>query len=196
MSIMKGYQINLGKIEDGFLYSPVTCVAESLNKAKSILIKKVRYDGMKRRFSDNDINYTTIPVIRYPEGDIKEFEGKYITQREIDEELAKRKREEYFKSILNDDNTTHCYIRKHGSFYRPNVCGYTSFRSFAGIYEKNDAVQHGRSCSELQIIPINNEEHNKCLQDDIDDMKSRIISEPVINEPVIKDEISDHNAWI
>lgn len=172
---MKGYQINLDKISEGYLYSPVFCVAESVNKAKSELLKKVYYDDMKLIHSGKNVTYTTIPVIRYPEADLKDFEGKLLVQHEINVILEKRKREQYFQSIIDDVNITHCYIRKHGSYYRPHASGYTQFRSFAGIYEKNDAIKHGRSCGELIIIPINTEEHNKMIMDEINDFKNRLI---------------------
>ena len=171
---LKGYKIDLNRINEGFLYSDVICHAESLNQARSILLKKSQHDGMEL-LSGKDFSYTTIPVVRCHDADLHNFEGQFLTQREIEDILTNRKRLDYFKGILEDPAITHCYIRKHGSYYRPNACGYTSLKIMAGIYEKVDAVNHGKSCSDLQIIPINQTEHNQFIQEAINELQSRII---------------------
>lgn len=172
---MKGYKIDLNKISEGYLYSPVFCVAESINKAKSELVKKAKYESMTIIPGHKDITYTNIPVVRYPEADLKYFEGMFISNNEIDEILKKRKREAYFQSIIDDPNITHCYIRKHGSYYLPKACGYTQRLAFAGVYEKSDAVSHGRGCDDLQIIAINADEHNEMIIEEIETLRSRLI---------------------
>lgn len=170
----KAYKINLNRIDEGYSYSEVICHASTFNEAKSRLLQKVRYDGMKLRLGD-DLTYLNIPVVRAKEYDLVDFEGKYISQFEVHEILDKRKRMDYFNSILTDQSVTHCYIRKHGSYYRPNACGYTQIKAFAGVYEKSDAISHGKSCSDLQIIPINSAEHNKMIESEIEDFKTRLI---------------------
>jgi hypothetical protein len=172
----KAYQIDLSRISEGFAYSEIFCYALSMNQAKSELLKKTKYEGLGLFFKD-EITYLNIPVIRYPEADLIAFEGDYKTQRQIDEIQQKRKRLEYFDTILNNPEVSHCYIRKHGSYYRPNASGYTSWMSFAGIYAKEDAVGHGKSCDELQIIPIDNPEHNKMIEEQIQDLRLRLIPE-------------------
>lgn len=77
--------------------------------------------------------------------------------------------------ILKNKKITHCYIRKNGSYYRPNCCGYTDFRHKAGVYEKEDAVNQSLSCSELIVIPINVSEHNEMLLQAIKDISENII---------------------
>jgi hypothetical protein len=171
----KAYQIDLTRISEGFAYDTIFCHALSINEAKSKLLHKVRYDGMELLYEKEELSYTNIPVIRYKDGDLHEFEGEFITQREIDRIIQKRKRNEYFDTILNNESVSHCYIRKHGSYYRPNASGYTSFQVFAGIYTKDDAVKHGRSCDDLQIIPIDSAEHNRMIQEEITDIQSRLI---------------------
>lgn len=174
LHLTKAYQIDLSKISEGFAYSPIFCYAENLNKAKSELLGKIKYEGMELLYGKDEITYLNIPVIRYEEADLHEFEGEYITKNEIDRIQQKRKRLEYFQAILDDESVSHCYIRK-GSYYRPRAAGYTSYLCFAGIYTKEEAIQHGKSCNELQIIPIDTAEHNKMIEEEIKELQSRII---------------------
>lgn len=71
---------------------------------------------------------------------------------------------------------SYCYIMKDGYFYRPECCGYTEFRRRAGIYETEDAISQARSCRDLKVVPVDLEEHNKMLSDEIQEMQSRIIN--------------------
>jgi hypothetical protein len=77
--------------------------------------------------------------------------------------------------ITKSKQTTHCYIMKRGSYYKPNSCGYTDFPQWAGVYEKEEAVKHALCCDELTLIPINIKEHNMMIWDAINDLTSRII---------------------
>lgn len=176
MTATKAYQIDLNKISEGFCFDVIYCHARNRNEARSQLLKKVRYDGLELKHSSKDISYSTIPVIRYKDADLIEFEGEYLCSLDIDKIKDKRKRIEYLDGILKDENVSHCYIRKHGDYYRPNACGYTSFKCFAGIYTKKDASDQGKSCHELQIIPINNAEHNAMMEGYITELQTRIIT--------------------
>lgn len=77
--------------------------------------------------------------------------------------------------IERSKKVTHCYILKHGSYYRPNACGYTGYRVRAGIYTKEDALRQARSCRDLYIVPINQAEHNQLLADEIKEISTRFI---------------------
>jgi len=172
----KAYRIDLSKIQDGFMCTNIFCYAQSLNKAKSELLDKIKYDCLELPCSDEKINYLNIPVIRFPDFDLQEFEGQYLTKYQIEGFIQKRKRLEYFNTILNNQEVTHCYIRKHGSYYRPHAAGYTAIRMLAGVYTKEDAIRHGKSCDDLQIIPINNAEHNKMIELEIEELKARVLT--------------------
>lgn len=41
--------------------------------------------------------------------------------------------------IIKNKNITHCYIHK-GSYYKPNACGYTDFKTRACIFKKEGSV--------------------------------------------------------
>jgi hypothetical protein len=170
----KAWQINRDKLEESFLYSEMAVYATSRNKAKSALFSEYKYE-IKLRWKDEDVSYLNIPVIRFPEADKYLFEEKDKTMREINEILHERERLSGLDLILMNDCVTHCYIQK-GNYYRPNSSGYTDFRHRAGIYTKQEAVSSAKSCRDLTIIPIDATEHNKMINNEIEDLKTRIIS--------------------
>ena len=172
----KAYGVDFTKIQEGYLSSGEDCIAVSRNKAKSILLGKIRWEDWKLKNGD-EVTYLNIPVKRNRLLDLYEFEGGNIPLYKITEILKERKRIEVLNDILNNDSIRYCYIMKNGSYYRPDCSGYTSFKIRAGIYTKQEAVDHAKSCSELYVIAINIEEHNIEINKEIDEMKSRIISD-------------------
>jgi len=67
-----------------------------------------------------------------------------------------------------------CYIRK-GPYYRPGAAGYTDYVTKAGVYTKEDAISHAMHCRELDLIPINIEEHNNQIMEAVEDLLTRYI---------------------
>lgn len=171
--VEKSYRIDFSKIDEGYLASDTICHADSLGKAKSKLLDEIKYDGWKLRTGE-EVSFVNIPVVRSKETDLYEFEGEKISIYKINEILNERERQLELDKMLSNESIKFCYIRK-GSYYMPNSCGYTQFRHKAGVYEKADAVSHARSCRELTIIPINIEEHNKAINEEINDLKTRLI---------------------
>ena len=172
--VEKAYCIDLLRIRYGHEYSPEICHAKNINKAKSILFKRIKDEEWKN-FLDEPITFLNIPVARCESHDLYEFEGKSLPLKEIHGQLKERERNAKLDAILADDNIKYCHISKHGSYYRPNSAGYTEYLSRAGVYEKNEAVNHARRCSELHIIPINVVIHNKMINDEIADLQSLLI---------------------
>lgn len=169
----KAYQINRGLINEGYCYSEMACYAENRNKAKYSLFKSYGHE-INLLLSDNEVSYLNIPVVRYKEADLFLFEGGNKNIRQINEILNERERLLELEKILIDDSFSHCYIKK-GGYYRPHSSGYTDFRHRAGIFTKEEAVKSAKSCRDLTIIPINKDEHNKMINDEIDDLKTRLI---------------------
>lgn len=79
------------------------------------------------------------------------------------------------KKIAKNNKITHCYLYKRGYYYRPESRGYTELKQEAGIYIKEQAIQHAEKCDEVTIIPIDNEEHNQMIVDTVKDLMSRYI---------------------
>lgn len=172
--VEKAYWIDLMRIKYGTEYSPEICHAKNLNKAKSILFKRIK-DEEWLNYLGEPITLQSIPVARYESHDRYEFDGKLMTSKQIQDELKERKRKDKLDSILADETIKYCHISKHGSYYRPNSAGYTEYLSRAGVYKKEIAVDHARKCSELHIIPINIETHNRLINDEIADLQLLLI---------------------
>lgn len=183
--VEKAYKIDLNRIEEGYIYSDFICHAENRNQAKKLLLDKVKYESMKHKWTDDEITYLNIPIIRCKEADKVVFENEIVKRYKIDRIIHERDRVNQLNNILNDPNIKYCYIRKHGSYYGPNNSGYTSYSHEAGVYSKEDAVDSAKSCDDLTIIPIVIEEHNKMLRDSINRLSSKIIDGGTVGEFVL-----------
>lgn len=172
--LSKAYEIDFSKIEEGYLYSRSICYAENRNKAKSILLKNNIYEGLCLKGSDDEVGYLTIPVIRCKNADKVIFEGKEIVRNQIDDLINERERIAKLDEILNNNNIKYCYIIK-GSYYRPNSCGYTSFKHEAGVYTKDEAVKHAKSVREIRLEWCDVEEHNKIINQKIAEFQGRLL---------------------
>jgi hypothetical protein len=177
----KGYCLDLNKIVDGcfYSYSEVTCVANDRNQARYILLDKIRY-GDYKVYDDNlertDITYWNIPVKRWKNSDIYEFEEQDLSLYKINQILEQRKRFAELDLILDDKSVKYCYIKKRGAYYRPDSNGCTSYITQAGVYTKEEAVSKAKSCDELVVLPIDVFEHNKMILAKIEDLKSNLIA--------------------
>ncbi len=160
----EAYQINLEAIKDGWVYDIIICHAHNHNEARSTLLHKVRWDGMKLR-SGEDLTYLNIPVQRCPGADLVAYEGKLISKHKLEEIKARIKRHTEFDDILADPGVIYCYIKKYGSYYSPGYSGYTHYVQHAGVYTKEDAVSHARGCDEIWLVPVDIQAHNARLKE-------------------------------
>jgi hypothetical protein len=174
--VSKGYEINLDKLQDGFLSDNIICNADNINSAKYELLKKVKYEDWRLKYTGEELTYLNIPVIRRKSADLIMFDGDVITRLEIEKIKDDKKRLKKLEKILNNPNITYCYLKKNGYFYAPNSCGYVSNRTDAGIYEKVDAIKSAKYCRELYIEEIDIAKHNQMIIEKIDDLKNRIIN--------------------
>lgn len=76
--VSKAYELDLSRIEEGYLLDSIMCHADSLSKAKSILLNKVKYDNYKLCNSEQELNYLNIPVKRMKCNDKIIYENKEI----------------------------------------------------------------------------------------------------------------------
>jgi len=177
--VRKAYQIDLEKINEGYLFDNIFSCKESRGKCRSDLLSQAIEQGLEFRWGDEEMTYTNLPVIRYPELDLFLFEGEQRTANSINQILSDRERDCELQAILDNPEIEFCYIMKRGEYYRPNSCGYTGFKIRAGVYTKHEAVSDGRSCSDLHIVPINPVEHNDAIEREIQEMASRLINPSV-----------------
>lgn len=169
----KSWKIDLDRIDEGYLYSDMTVVAKDRNEAKNLLLNEFRYEI---KIDNKDATYLTIPVVRNENGDLFEFEGTARTLFQIEEIKKERLRTTYLDSILSDPKITHCYIKKRGDYYRPDCCGYTQWISRAGVYTKEKAVREAKFCDIVSAVPIDVEEHNALIKQEIEELQTRIIN--------------------
>lgn len=170
----KAWGINWDKINEGGYYAgnvpPVA--AESIGQAKVLLWPDIQdyilSDG-------SHMEFITMPIKRFPQSDLFEFEGGLHTEWQIEELKTERERKRKLSSILEDSDISHCYIIKRGLYYGDNMCGYTDYRSKAGVYTKSDAVSHAMSCHEVSVRVIDKEDHNNLILEQIKALRSRII---------------------
>lgn len=172
--VKKAYEIDFDKIKEGFLAASVICHAENLNKAKSLLLKEVKYEYWKLKYSNEELSYLNIPVKRCKSSDIVIFEGKEITRYLINEILEERERLAKLDEIANNPNVKYCYIYKSG-YYRPNRSGYTSLRFEAGVYPKEEAISHAKSVREISLYCVDIDEHNKMINEKISEYQERLL---------------------
>lgn len=82
----------------------------------------------------------------------------------------------HINRIAKNKKITHCYIKKRGSYYRPSSSGYTDYQTRAGVYTKEEALSHYDHCDELIIVPIDINQHNALIIEEVKEYLSRIIN--------------------
>ncbi len=88
-----------------------------------------------------------------------------MTQKQID------------RILLKNPNTK-AYIKKGGWFYKSNHCGYTENIVEAGIYSLEEAWKTVKPSTKLEymdLIIIEEAEHNKIIIEKIKDLSTRLI---------------------
>ena len=171
----KAWAIDWDKIDEGNYYSGNIGViyAENRNKARGKFFKDTDICDYKLNKGD-DIEFISIPFSRCKEADKYDFNGEILTKCQYEEKQTEIERQNKLDTILNDNETTHCYIKK-GSYYSDNWCGYTDAISRAGVYIKAEAVSHARNVTEISIIPIDKVKHNKLINLEIERLKNRLV---------------------
>ena len=152
--IRKAFYLDLDRIYDGFQYSDRIIYADSINKAKSILLADIRYDDMKINNGD-EITYFNIPVKRSYLNDEYDFEGRILKKYNIDHIMSERERLSILDKFLFDNIGKQFHILKGGWYYRKGSCGYTANKNEGGIYSVEDAISHAKHCSDLILKEVN-----------------------------------------
>jgi hypothetical protein len=165
--LKKGWTLNLGLIDEGYLWCDYHVLAENRNQAKSKMIHSVKYEGMILSSTEEELSYMNVPIVRDKSIDVFDFEGQSLALYEIEEILKERKRRSLMNEILQNPSITHVYIKKEGWFYCKNYRGYTERGFSAGLYEKQKAYDHCTGCQKLKMIPCSPEEHNNSIDEEI-----------------------------
>lgn len=170
----KAWIINANDFEEHW-YAPQDFIyAESEGQAKTKALRIV-CDGDYARADKEDWTFTNIKIRRSKEGDKYLFEGNLVPKHIIDATMQERKRIAELEEMLANPLITHCYIRKRGTYYRPNSSGYTDRRCWAGVYTIEEGVDHAKGCDELSLEIIDVKEHNEMIVREIESLKTRLI---------------------
>jgi len=173
--VSKCWRLNLSKIEDGFFHSEFYGYATDRGKAKNDILKQIKYETMVDTDSGSEITLFNIPVLRAKEMDMYSFEKKELTLESIEKIKTERKRVSDLNEILDNDSVKFCYVKKGYSYYCDNSCGYTTYKTNAGVYTKKEAFDEALSCDKLTIIPIDIELHNASIKEKIEFYQKRLI---------------------
>ncbi|PAC27845.1 hypothetical protein [Flectobacillus sp. BAB-3569] len=194
--VEKAYRIIPRRLEQPYLVDDIYCWASNKNKAKSKLYKETKNWQLKLRFTFDYLTYFNIPTERFYEMDRVIFNNKVVVRSTINALIERDKRNEKIQEILQNDEITHCYIRKGGYYYRDNARGYTELIYEAGVYPKAEAVKLARPSDEIYLIPIINSEHDKMIQDKIEEIAKRcILSRITLYKPKFYEEVFTEDGF-
>jgi hypothetical protein len=150
---------------------------ETKGKAKTNAMNAIRYDGLKTSSGD-DVTFTNIPLVRAKQYDKYMIDGVVKPLATIEHEgLLQKRRDKLMELVVNNPNGK-AYIRKGGYYYRPGYCGYTERINDAGVYTIEEAVGEvlGTGVNDnMWVVVIIPEEHNKMIQQNIEELKQRLI---------------------
>lgn len=179
---LKGYTIErLPQNNEAVIMGWIDCVvcAENEKLARMKALHQLReYDIQEDRFGI-EFSYITLRLKRSPDHDRFLIYGRIRSREDIEYDRKKDERDAEFKQLLADNPNSYAYIRKGGYYYQPNSCGYTEYKTQAGIYTLDQAVRECLGCSlsdYMMPILIDAIEHNQLLNKQIDALKSRLIN--------------------
>jgi PDZ domain-containing secreted protein len=173
----KAWTIDNSNFEEPWFAPNNVFYAESEGKAKIKAFREV-YDCGCKDSRGNDFTFLTVKIKRAKQADKYLVDGSVKTLKEIEYDQQVREYKEHIDKLVRENEGGYAYIKKGGYYYRDNHCGYTEFVAYAGVYSILEAATTAKSCSlrdGMKIIPINPEEHNKMIQEKIEDLTSRLI---------------------
>ena len=151
--------------------------ATSPGQAKLKILREIRYEDHKT-YTGDDITFLNIKIKRAPSADTYKLGEQTKSLSQIQYELEVKERNEKLEKLIQDNPGAKAYIAKGGLYYRPGSCGYTERLVDAGVYSIEHAAREVRGCSlgdHMRVAVIKTEEHNKMINDKIEDLKSRLI---------------------
>jgi hypothetical protein len=174
----KAWGLLLGDIEEGYLYDTIIVYAENRNKAKSKMWVECNMYHNVELLGGVELSYLNVPIQRLKSADKYEFEGQVKSKQDIEYIQKRRERDTEIEETVKNNPDALCYVLKGRMYWRPNSAGYTEYKTKAGIYPIKEAAQIIKSSSldrYERMMLIDREEHNKELQEQIDDLKTRLL---------------------
>lgn len=173
----KAWKIDTSNFAEPWFAPDDIWYAETRGKAKKIIFDTIRHDGYQdSKF--NEITFLSLNVVRAKHADkyLVNGEVKKLDRIEYDEKVEERNKK--LDKLLCENPNGYAYIKKGGYYYMSGYCGYTEFRTNAGVYTLQDAIEEVKRCSlkdSMAAILIDNEEHNKLISEKIEELKKKLI---------------------
>lgn len=170
---LKAYVINLSKIDEGYLYSQEVVYANTVGEAKSIFL------GMSDKYyllsTGDECTFLTLPLKRNKYLDKYKVGEGYLSIDDMLKQATLIQHNTKLSNILNNPSIEYVYVKKDGKYYCDNAMGYTHYRKNAGIFSKKEGVNIGFGYTNYDIIPIDIDEHNQMIEEEIKYLKSKLI---------------------
>ncbi len=173
----KAYSVNNSNFDEPY-FAPEKCYyAENVGKAKKKCLDDIKYDGYTDT-KGKDISFINLKMQRAKCADKYLVDGKIKTLVDIEYDKRLKERNDAIDLLVSENPTAKAYVKKGGYYYRPNSSGYTERTHEAGIYSIQEAAAEVKGISErdcASVILIDNDVHNKMINEKIEDLKTRLI---------------------
>lgn len=168
--------INKNKLAEPWFAPDEVYYGSSVGKVKRKALNDL--DGHLSSIFKEPFTFLNVPLVRAKQFDKYIIDGIIKTMADIDYDNRKAKQDTELLKIVNENPDGMAYIIKGGMYYRPDNCGYTEFKSMAGVYPVSDAARSVRGCSlgdNMRMVLIDKDEHNAMINERIEDLKTRLI---------------------
>lgn len=172
----KAWIINKSNIYEPWFVTDEPFYGKNRNEARTDALAEIGDQVIDK--SDRPITLLTIRMIRAKHFDKILVDGVYKTKAQIEYAAREKAFKENLNKILADSPDGWAYVRKGGSYYRPDSRGYTEYIHKAGIYSVKQAVAEVRGCAMedcMSVIVIDPAEHNAMINKEIEGLQSRLI---------------------
>ncbi len=173
----KAWAINPANFDQPWHVPDSPYYAETQGKAKQKVLADLRYDDYVD-LNGKPIDFLNLKVKRAKHADKYLVDGQQKTLGQIEYDERRKQKVFQISKLVADNPNAMAYIRKGGKYYRPSHSGYTEILTNAGIYPIAEAARTVLACSlddRMMLEVIDSNEHNKMMNQAIEDLKSRII---------------------
>ena len=175
----KAWIVNRNNFSEPWYIEDTAFYGDRMSKAKSEAFASFRYDNwsVKNSITDEweDLTYLNLKMSRAEHYDKYSLNGEILTLDRIEYNVRVKEREIELNQLLLDNPDAYVYIKKGGYYYRSNNSGYTEYELYAGVYPIKDGIEKVLNSSlgdNRRVILINNDEHNKRINEAIVKLES------------------------
>lgn len=172
--VEKAYELNLDMIRDAHLCNEIVVFAETRGQAKQKISEEIDLEDYEIEYVGK-MTFLNMPIRRAKQYDKVLFRDEEMRRSQVEYKIRVEEENAKIEKYLEDPKITHCYIKKRGSYYGWNKCGYVSYSTHAGVYPKDEAVPYCKNSLELTCVPIDNATHNEQILNQIARLKKGLV---------------------